>query len=142
MGTIYLMKISSFYLSVLKGIVFFTTIISSVFLMLGSLTLTRRKIIKLSSSFYGGNIELAKNFSSSQIDTFIGFLFLLIAIVLQFVVFLIPTTFENLDINLNGLITGGVISIFIFTVSFCLRQIWTKNVENKVIAGMKKQWEK
>jgi hypothetical protein len=89
------------------------TLISSIFLIKGSLLLSAKDIASLSSTYIGYNISSLKNLSNQQADTRIGAIVLLISFFLQMVNMLWPMRFCDFDINKKGVILGVCISLLI-----------------------------
>lgn len=92
-------------------------VISSIFLIKGTLMLTPKDIGKLSSTFVGYNKSLASTYSHQKSDTTFGVALILIASTLQLINLLWPIRWVDLDINKLSVFLAVIFSIGVFYIA-------------------------
>lgn len=120
-----------------------TILISSFFLIRGTMYLSINDIAKLSGTYFGYNPNLLKNLCAQKVDYTIGWLLLLLSFFLQTCNLLWPMRINDFAINRTGLIIGIIISIILFTSSIGIAKCWrskqTKNAEETLEINNKNQ---
>ena len=117
-------------------------LMSSYFLVKGVICISAQDMIKLSQSTYGGTyMRIAKNLAQQKADTIVGFVLLLTSFFFSLINFLWPMQIDDSDVNRNGVILAGLVSIVIFPVSYkvcnVLQQYYYQGIENKLKANKK-----
>lgn len=101
-----------------------TILISSFFLIRGTMCLSINDIAKLSGTYFGYNPNLLRNLCAQKADYTVGWLLLLLSFFLQTWNLLWPMRINDFGINRFGLMVGILISAFLFVISIGLAKSW------------------
>lgn len=120
-----------------------TILISSFFLIRGTMYLSINDIAKLSGTYLGYNPNLLNNLCAQKVDYSIGWSLLLLSFFLQTCNLLWPMRINDFAINRIGLIIGILLSIILFTASIGIAKSWrskqTKKAEEVLEINNKNQ---
>ena len=107
-----------------------TILISSFFLVRGTMSLSVNDIAKLSGTYFGHNPNLLKSLCAQKVDYSVGWIFLLLSFLLQTWNLLWPMRINDFGINKVGFVVGVFISILILCTGLLLAKTW-RNSEIK-----------
>ena len=92
-------------------------LISSYFLIKGTILLSVQDLAKLSVPRWGYNLDIAKNLTRQQTDTKVGFVLLLSSFLLQLINILWPIRIKDFALDWKGAVIAIAVSILIFFVA-------------------------
>jgi len=92
-------------------------LMSSFFLIRGTLALSKKDLAELSSTKFGYNLDVAKNLCRQRSDTTTGFTLLLFSFLLQLSNMLWEMRIKDFNVNKTGIIIAIIVSILIFFIA-------------------------
>jgi len=92
-----------------------TVLLSSIFLVLGSLSMSPKNILDLSGTYWGSSPYAAKSYCSQKADSIVGTLLLLISFALQVWVVYLPAYMDD-SVNRKGVVLAIIVSVVCFVV--------------------------
>lgn len=108
-----------------------TILISSFFLIRGTMSLSVNDIAKLSGTYFNYNPNLLRSLCAQKVDYSLGWMLLLLSFFLQAWNFLWPMRFNDFGVNKNGLIVGIAISIMLVLLGLIVAKVWrTQQIMN------------
>jgi predicted secreted protein len=93
-------------------------LISSFFLIKGTLTLSTNDLVMLSSTKWGYDLAVARNLCHQRADTVVGFILLLLAFFLQLWNMLWSMRWKDFTVNKTGVITALIVSALVFLIAY------------------------
>lgn len=104
------------------------TLVASFFLLRANFGLTPDIIARLSSTTYGYNKEVAATLAQQSADTWIGFILLIIAFLLQMINSLWPMTIDDIGaVNRQGILISMACCVIIFFLAYWYSNKLTNN---------------
>lgn len=94
-------------------------LMSSFFLIRGTLYLSKKDLAELSSTKFGYNLDVAKNLCHQRSDTIVGFALLLFSFTLQLINMLWTMRIKDFGVNRAGVLIALIVSILVFVIT-CL----------------------
>jgi hypothetical protein len=104
------------------------TLVASFFLLKGNLGLTPDIIAKLSSTVWGYNKEVAAILAGQSTDTYIGFILLLLAFVLQSINLLWPMRWCDMRANPKGILISIAFCLIVFLILYMVSNKLSNNM--------------
>ena len=116
-----------------------TVLISSIFLIRGTISLSKKDLAELSSTKFGYNLDVTKNLCRQRADYVIGFVLLLLSFFLQLGNMLWPMTIDDIGgINKGGIWLALITTLFIWLISNIISNRLYANQYNQVESILKK----
>ena len=111
------------------------TLISAIFLIRGSISLSLNDMVELSLTKWGVNVEVLKNLSGNFVNTKTGFVFILSGFVFQVINLLWPYTIDDVG-NFDKI---GVVLALCFSLLSCIGAlILTKRMRRRIFERAEK----
>lgn len=107
-------------------------LLSSFFLIRGSISLTAKNIADLSGTYWNFNEALAKSLASQKADTLVGFILLLGSIIFQMVNLIWPMRWDDFAVSKKGIVIASIIIFALLIVSFLISNVYSKNLMSRV----------
>ncbi len=108
------------------------TLISSFFLIRGTIFLSAENIAEVSRSKWDYNLDVARNLTQSHVDTKIGFCFILLGFILQLINQLWPMRVSDFDVNRTGVLLAVMTSLMLLLIGWCASHALQENSYKKV----------
>lgn len=104
------------------------TLGASIFLLKSNIGLTPETISKLSSTYWGYNTPIAKEFAGQAANTRVGVILLLVAFILQIINALWPMRWKDFGINWHGILIALGCSIILLIFA----HLYSKKISEKM----------
>lgn len=108
------------------------TLIASYFLVKGTLNLSPKDIVELSSPKWDFHPEIANNISSQYVNTKTGFVLLLLAFIFQMINLLMPMKWDDFGLNAVGLFIALFVLIIIFAFFLWFSKACIEKIQRNV----------
>lgn len=115
------------------------TLAASFFLLKGNLSLSAAHIAELSETRWNYNQPVLQSLSRQQADTKLGFIFLLVAFVLQLGNLLWPMRYVDFEVNKLGVVVALVVSAILFVGGLLGSKVLGQRIERQAVGILEQQ---
>ncbi len=107
-------------------------LLSSFFLIKGTLALSKKDLAELSTSKWGYNLDVARNLCHQRSDTIVGFALLLLSFFLQLTNLLWEIRIKDFAVNKAGVVIALITSVLIFFIAYSISDFLYKTSYRQV----------